>query len=394
MKKSLLTILILTMVLSLALPTTIFAEAANEGETAPIKLSIEEALELLEDSPQMQIVNLQKIADQAAATGASEGLESLKEAEDAIKMLTMMGDPTSLAMASTIESQTKSVSKGDLEDLKRYARKMTEPNDKARRNALRLQATEMYYTLKNTEKLHDIALENYNISKKIYDNTVTKHKLGTVSKVDLLSAELNLSETKDSYLAAKNGLEQVKMGFNLFFGLDLMQPVILTSDIATPDFPTITLDDAIESALNNRNEIKQEEYQFDIAKTEFGLKSAYPRNSATYLGAKAMYIAAETEYLLKPALIEQEVRTNYMNMTQYYDALITSEKSVSNAKETLRLVQLQYDNGLVTLSIVQQAQLGYDAALQSQASAILKYALAVEAFTYSYDVGTVAAAIN
>lgn len=78
-------------------------------------------------------------------------------------------------------------------------------------------------------------------------------------------------------------------------------------------------------------------------------------------------------------------------MHQYYDAMQTGAKSVENAKETLRLTQLQYNSGLTTYTTVQKVRLLYESALLDQASAKLKYALAVEKFNMSTDVGIVAA---
>jgi len=409
MKKTSAFILSAALIFTTAFPCVAFADTATTATTTetavttsaesavaltPMSISLEQALELLKDSPQMELVEIQYTADKAVATGASEGLRNLEEANDAIKFLMNSGMPGADIQARQIEAQIAGYSKQDLTTTRNFARKMLEANNTARNNDLRLQAIELYYTVKNTEALCAIAEENCNISQSIYESTAKKYSLGVASKVDLLSAELERDKTKDSLLQAQNGLEQVKMGFNIFFGLDLMQSITLTDEIATPTLPAMTLDESIKSALANRNEIKKAEYDFELAERNFGSKQAYPSNSATYLGAKVQYLVAQTTKDMQPVLIEQDVRTKYMTMMQQSEALKTSEKSVANAKESLRLVQLQYNSGLVTLTILQQTQLGYAAALQSHADATLKYALAVEEYNLCSGVGTKAAALQ
>ncbi|MBR6015295.1 MAG: TolC family protein [Firmicutes bacterium] len=397
-------ILVLALAMVLCMPAAAFADTAATTTTAaltPISVSLSDAKAKMLEGVQGELLEIGKLTDKIAATSASEGLSSIREGENAIKNLYAQAaalsatNPASGAALSAYADELKysmsSASKTDIQRTKKYAESILEPNDKARHNALDLQSIEMYYKLKSAEEGLAISKESYEISKTVYEQTQKKYKLGTVSKVDLLNAELDLAEAKDKLTSTENGVKQARMGFNILFGYELMQPVTLTDSIAVPTLPAIGVEDAVKSALANRNEVKEAAYLLENAEKNLSSFSAYPRTSAKYLQAKVAYLGVKASCDMVPQTVEQDIRTQYDAMHQYYDALQTGEKSVANAKETLRLTQLQYNSGLVTYTTVQQVRLLYESALLSQASAKLNYALAVEKFNMSIDVGTATA---
>ena len=395
-------ILVLALAMVLCMPAAAFADTAATTTTAaltPISVSLSDAKAKMLEGVQGELLEIGKLTDKIAATSASEGLSSIREGENAIKNLYAQAASTTNATdaamalegAQALRAQLSAMSKTDIQRTKKYAESILEPNDKARHNALDLQSTEMYYKLKSAEEGLAISKESYEISKTVYEQTQKKYKLGTVSKVDLLNAELDLAEAKDKLTSTENGVKQARMGFNILFGYELMQPVTLTDSIAVPTLPAIGVEDAVKSALEKRNEVKEAAYLLENAEKNLSSFSAYPRTSAKYLQAKVAYLGVKASCDMVPQTVEQDIRTQYDAMHQYYDALQTGEKSVANAKETLRLTQLQYNSGLVTYTTVQQVRLLYESALLSQASAKLNYALAVEKFNMSIDVGTATA---
>ncbi len=378
-------------------PLAAFAETA----AAPINVSLSDAKEMMMKGVQGQTLELGKMGDQAAMSSASEGLSSMKAAENKINQiyqaatqLSLSGLPGSVVSAAAmtgyadeLSMQISSSSKADIQKLRNYAKTIIEPNDKARHNALDLQSMEMYYNVKAAEEGLATVKESYDLAKTIYNQTQKKYKLGTVSKVDLLNAELDLAEAKDKLTSTENGVKSAHMGFNILFGYDLMQQINLTDSIEVPTLPSITVEDAVKSALENRNEIREANYVIEAAEKEFSPLTAYPTNSSKYLQGKIKYLGVKAVCDMAPVTVEQDIRTQYDNMHQQYDALQTSAKNVANAKETLRLTQLQYNSGLVTYNTVQQVRMLYESALLGESSAKLNYALAVEKFNMSIDVG-------
>lgn len=410
MKKRRFLCLAVTIATLMVTPLAAYADTASAATAdaktalAPINVSLADANEMMLKGVQGQLLELGKMGDKIVITSASEGLREIREAQQSINQmnqaalqLSQMGEPASAAaitaLADEYRSQISGATKTDTERLKKYAQSILEPNDKARHNALSLKSTEMYYTLKSAEEGLATVRESYDLAQTIYNQTQKKYSLGTVSKVDLLKAELDLAEAKDKLTSTENSVKQARMGFNMLFGYELMQPVNLTDSIAVPTLPSITLDDAIAKALENRNEIREAEYALDAAERAFSSYTAYPSTSAKYLQAKAKYLGSKSSCEMVPATVEQDIRTQYDSMHQLYDALQTSAKSVANAKETLRLTQLQYNSGLVTYNVVQQVRMLYESSLLSEESARLSYALAVEKFNMSIDVGTNTAGI-
>lgn len=372
-------VLAATLAAAMSVPTFAFAGTTTNTTTAvattantAITLTLDNAFAALKDSPQMSTIEIQYLADRGAVSGYAETASKIKQNAE------ILGDSTG-QLAAEIGRD--------------FSNTMTLPNKQARLNALNVSLTETYYGVKNVETLAKIAKENLDITQTTYDQTALKYKLGKVSKLDLLNAESELSKAKNKYQEAADGLAQAKMGFNLFMGYDLLQEVKLTSEVTEVAKPTITLEDAIKQAMENRLDIKGAEYQLKMAKASASNYRAYPSTSATYLKGASMVLAAETAQKLAAPKAEMDVRTKYMKMNETYNAVQTAKMSVSNSKEILRLSQLQYNNGLCTLKTVQEAQLAYIAAENEQASALLDYNLAVQAFTYSYGYGVEAAAL-
>ncbi|MDD3169774.1 MAG: TolC family protein [Eubacteriales bacterium] len=179
----------------------------------------------------------------------------------------------------------------------------------------------------------------------------------------------------------------MKMAFNQFMGYNLMQNVALTDTIKEVPLSTKPLKDSIDSALKNRNSIAETSYRLEMAKLGANTYKAYPKTSSAYLGAQMKILLAETAYKNEPLAIESDVRTKYMAMNEEYSKVQTGKKSVENSKETVRLVQLQYDSGMATLTDVEEAQLGYYNAQLAYSKALLKYNLAVNEYDLSSGVG-------
>ncbi len=427
MKKKILALTILALIFVLVLgPVTAAAEetdavtaaelsGASAGPAAPKAVSLEDALISLEGSAQMELIKMQHLGDQAAARGSKEALNSIKNAEKYQKQLAeaydtynaaaaayaAAGDAEQAAAAARSANTALSISvsidlssKPQVALMQTFATSMVDANDEARRNALDLSATEMYYQLKQIEAQAAIAADNYDITKAIYDQTALKYKLGTVSRMDLLSAETNLTSAKDASIAAANGLEQVRMGFNIFFGYGLTDKVELTTELGETPISSISLEEGIASALENRNEIKAAQYALDQAKLNYSSYTAYPRNSSAYTGAYARLLAAQTSCDMAPMNIEMEVRTNHMAMNAAYEAVKTADTTVANAIETVRLATLQYEKGYCTLTTLQQAQLGSYSAQLARVKALLDLKLAVEKYELSTGVGTSAASLS
>lgn len=344
---------------------------------ATVNLTLENAYKkMLADSPGAQMAELNRQSADGVAKGYGESVQSLNEAKEAGSWY--------------YDSSNKNMAKAN----RTFATAQGPRNYEAELNGLKTDTLKNYYTLKELENQEKIAKDNLTLKEKLLSNTQLKFKLGTVSKNDVLKAEVSVNEAKDQQIAATNGLNTMKMAFNQFMGYNLMQNVTLSDMIKEIPLASKSLKDSIGSALKNRNEIFESAYNLEMATLSFKDFTAYPKSSSKYIAAKMALLKAETGYKNAPLTVESDVRTKYMEMNQKYSAVQTGKKSVENAKETVRLTQLQYDSGMATLSDVEEAQLGYYNAQLSLSKTLLEYNLAVNAYALSSGVGTETVAIK
>lgn len=341
----------------------------------PIKLSLDAAYKrILNDSPGKTMAELNKKGDIAISKGYLENVQSINESIDA-----------GLSSKKLREPQRA---------LRDYAAAQAEPNYQAELNKLKVDTLTNYYQTKQLEDLEKIAVETLDLKEKLLANTKLKFKLGTVSNSDVLQAESAVNKAKDELLIAQNNLRNKKMAFNIFMGYDLMQNVTLTDSLKQVDLPSKLLESSIKDALANRNDIKGAEFSLKYAKLDFEAYADYPESSSSYLKRQLAVVQAEKAVKDSYAGIEMDVRSKYMDMQQKYAAIKTGAKTVENAKEGLRLTQLQYDAGMTTLTAVNEAQIAYNQSQVALSNNMLDYNLAVEAYLYASGVGTTAAKIN
>lgn len=342
---------------------------------APIKLSLQDAYKkILNDSPGKTVAEYNKKSAIAISKGYLETVQSLNEGID----------------AGASGKKTREIQRA----LRDYAGAQAEPNYQAELNKLKVDTLTNYYQLKQLEDLEKIANESLSLKEKLLTNTKLKFKLGTVANSDVLQAESAVNKAKDDLYVAQNNLNNKKMAFNMFMGYDLMQNATLTDTLKQVDLPTKSLESSIKDALANRNEIKGAEFALKFAKLDFQLYKDYPESSSSYIKKQVAIVKAEKALKDSYNGIEMDVRSKFMDMKQKYAAVTTGTKTVENAKEGLRLTQLQYDAGMTTLTAVNEAQIAYNQSQVALANNMLNYNLAVEAYNYASGVGTEAAPIN
>lgn len=355
-------------------PAVTTADMTFTGD--PIKLSLDAAYEkMASDSPQAEIAKLNQQGADGIARGYGESVSLINKSE-------RLGGDYSTTDRNILKIQQE------------YASTQGSRNYEAEMNKLKSDTLENYYTLKELENQVQIAKDNLALKEKLLSNTQLKYKLGTVSKSDVLQAEISVYEAKDSLLAAENGLIKMKMGFNQFMGYDLMQNVVLTDTVKEVDMPQKSLAASIKDALMNRNEILEANYNVAISTLNLNNYEAYPRSSSRYIKAKMSMLMAETSKKNAPLTVESDVRTKYLAINEKYSAVQTGKKSVENAKESARLAQLQYDAGMATLSDVEGAQLALYNTQLDYSKALLEYNIAVNDYKLASTVGTTTSSLG
>ncbi len=331
---------------------------------APISLSLDGAYKkMLADSPQVTLAQYNQEDEITKAKTYSEKISTINNFD------------------------LDTASKPMLQESRKFANEQAPRNYEASINKLKSDTYEMYYNYKYTEVQVQVAKDNLTRAQSIYNSTLLKYKLGTVSKLDTLNAETTLNTAKDDYSLAINAFEQIKMNFNLFMGYNIHQKVTLTDNLTALAFPSKTVDTAIKEALTNRNEIYGANFSANIATYLLNDVKAYPKGSATYRSARISLLRAQEAVELTPGKVEIDVRTKYMDMKQKYDAVTSGKVSYENSKEASRLAQLQYDSGVITVTDLSGINLTTFNTQQAYYKAILDYNIAVNAYNLASGLG-------
>ena len=270
-----------------------------------------------------------------------------------------------------------------------FATTQSEANYNAEINQLNYDTIKKYFELKQAIDARKISENNKATQETILKNTNSKFKLGVASKQDVLKAEVSYNQAVVDLANAQSMESIARMSFNSYFGFDLMQKVVLTDELDVISASNIPLEEAITSALTNRNEIKGAEFSKNYS--EMNLKNTgnnFSKASAHYLQAQADFMAAEKNYREIVPMIEMDVRSKYGDMMNAMENAELGRLNMEKSAETFRLAQLQYDMGMATLTDVQMAQSGaYGAELQ-YSQGLLKLRLSVISYENATKEGT------
>ncbi len=267
------------------------------------------------------------------------------------------------------------------------------------------------------EHFVEVAQGSVKDAEDFYENVKIQHEVGMASQFDLLRSEVRLANLQPQLIKAKNNLEIAKLNLKTILGLDL------SSEIETEGrleyIPSeIDLEECITKALSNRPELKQLSFQKRIAGE--GLKMArasglpsvaisgqynywadqfnfkedtwqnyYSLNlvlsipvfnglSSSAKAAKSKAVIKELE-LTQEGLIEMlkfEVMQAVLKIKEAEQSLLSQEKNVEQAQESLRIAELNYNEGLVTILDVQQAQTALAQAKTNYSQALYDYSVA------------------
>jgi outer membrane protein TolC len=242
-------------------------------------------------------------------------------------------------------------------------------------------------------------------------------EVGMASRLDLLRAEVRVSNLKPPLIQARNSVSVAELGLKTILGLDLAQPVEIAGELAYQPVE-MNLEESWAKALANRPELSQIHYQKKIAgemekiaraaslptlavagsynywSNLFNLRrnnweSYYSFNlvltiplfnglSTPAQVAEAKAQLRQIEYTEKGLInqIKFEVESAILNMNQAKESLLSQEKNVEEAQESVRVAQLNYTEGLATITDVGAAEVALSEARINYLRALYDYDLA------------------
>lgn len=336
-------------------------EQEKEEESSVITLTLSQAIEkALENNPE---IKKSKLDLKKAEVDYREGNYDIRanknqlydEKETSIKYLSMV---TALDFAN----------KFSFENAKR--------RDEIIQNNIKSEVEELYFNLVQAEKVIDISKLNVDLTKKLVKISQAKLDLGLGVKQEVLNSELNQARTKGSYEQSVKNLENAKMLFNTKLGLETLQEIELVDRLEYKEFSVGELEEAIDQALKNRNEIKQLEFKYELEKLNMQIvKGQYPSITFMYRQQEVELEKAKKTLEDVKNSIEMEIRSSFKEIEQKKTEVDSASRTFELSEEGLRVAKLRYELGMGTSLEVDDAQIALNQAKLGLSNAILKYNL-------------------
>jgi outer membrane protein len=264
----------------------------------------------------------------------------------------------------------------------------------------------------------EVSEEALTLAEGHYKNVKNLAEVGMASKFDLLRSEVETANLKPQLLRARNSLAVAGLGLKTLLGLDLEEPVEIRGELSfTP--AELDVDGALEEALARRPDLAQVRLQRRIAGEvlkiargsglpTLALGGAYNTwadalkftkgtwesyytvslvlNVPLFRGltshaqvSQSKALVRQLEYTQKgfAEIVKFEVRQAVLNYNQARETLASQEKNVDQAREAVRIAEVNYREGLATNLDVSGAQVALSQARTNHAQALYDCAVAL-----------------
>jgi outer membrane protein TolC len=273
-----------------------------------------------------------------------------------------------------------------------------------------------FYSCLLAKNFVNVAEEAVEVAEKHYKNVKSLYEVGMASRFDLLRSEVQVANLKPQLIRARNSLKIAELALKTLLGLDLSQPVEIKGELAFEPFEP-DLEESIAKALSARPEVSQVRYQKEMAGEMLKMarasnlptialsglynfwadnfnfrkdnwQSYYTVNLAfsipIFNGFAASARVAQSKAIIKEIeladkglqeMIKFEVRQVILKLKEAHESLLSQEKNVEQAQESLRIAELNFSEGMATTLDVSSAQAALSQAKTNYSQALYDYVI-------------------
>lgn len=210
------------------------------------------------------------------------------------------------------------------------------------KNNVKLNAYTQYTAVMNSRDALDLQQQKFDNSEQLYDSAKLKLNLGVATEADVKQAEVSYYGAKASLNKAQREYELQIMKLNQIFDIDVYVTYDTLLKDKTEESPYIrSYDNYVSDALENRGEIVIGQENIKLKKFEYSvIKGVYPSKYETSnkIGQYNLDKANDTLELDKLYI------TNDIN--ELYNNLQVKCRTLDSKKDTLQLVQKNYNTAL------------------------------------------------
>lgn len=289
-------------------------------------------------------------------------------------------------------------------------KKATKYKSELTEDEILLKTEEQYWQIVSLEEKYKTVEKYEQMLQRLLEQVEDAYNSGVIMKNDLLKVKVKLSEVKLNKSKLINGENLAKMAFCQHLGIAYDSSLTLKDNLNINELPQ-TLHVDHEEALKKRNEykllelsVKSEEFQSQLKLGEFlpqvavGVSGMYmkfdegeDRTLGMAFGTVTVPISdwwggahelekrsieekiAKNNFENNSELLLLEMKKAWTNLTEAYKQYLLSMQSVEQAEENLEVNQDSYENGLITVSDLIEAQAIYQEAQDKLIEAMTEY---------------------
>lgn len=266
-------------------------------------------------------------------------------------------------------------------------------------NQLRLDVSEAFYGVLIAQEFVRVAQQSVSLVEKQLGIAETSLQAGAATDFDVLRAKVQLANAQSQLVRVENAAVTAKDAYKTVLNIPLTENVSVKGTLEIPEkqqMPSVNLDTLIEQALKNRPEVHRTQFsehaaqkQIDVAKTrrlpDLGFFTNYQIsqnerltqmnriwslgvqiNIPIFDGFATSAAIQQSESVLKQLQlgraqvktgVEFEVRNAYLNLIGAQTRIEVQREAVTQAQESVRIANLQFQNGIITTVALTDTQL-------------------------------------
>lgn len=264
---------------------------------------------------------------------------------------------------------------------------------------LRLDVSEAFYGVLVGQEFVRVAQQSVALVEKQLGIAEASFEAGAATNFDVLRAKVQLANAQSQLIRAENGVRIAKNGYKTLLNIPLSEGISVQGSLETVgEHPLAagSLEALIQQALENRPEMGRSQLneraarkQVDVAKTrrlpDIGFFSNYQIsqnerltqmnriwslglriNIPIFDGFATEAAVQQRESVLKQtelgsaqltSAVEFEVRSAYLNLLEARTLIEVQRETVAQARESVRIANIQFENGIITTVALTDTQL-------------------------------------
>ena len=348
------------------------------------ELSLDDAIKIMQTTGlQAETAEMNKKNDQATLRSTSDNLKIIN---DTLKYSDYMDLNTLYQLQSNgINSTNQKIA----QKTRDFIQANIDNNYQAEMNSIEQTTRKLYYGVLQAQENVDVSKESLEIEKQFLEIAKKKHSLGMLSDLALTNQEYSVTSAENTLIQAEQSLLSAQSSFNMLMNLPTDTELKLTTPLEQAEAELPTLDEAIDSMMNNNLNLKYIDYGIEVAEMQYtSLRYTVSTSSGTYKKAEVAYQNAKIGFEQAKSSMKTDMRTNYYNLADLENQIKTFEATIALTEKSLKVQETQFDLGMITISDVNKTKLSLQQAKQGLTNAIVTYNNALSDFNLSMGVGT------